>query len=91
MRTVQKQPANAAQPNESTALERQAVLLSVQGRSNILAAVSIVMRDTATLGDTLKHVIHSYNRHGDLIVARGAALRLVKALDVLIAHEEEAL
>lgn len=58
---------------------------------NVIDALSGAAREARQITDELQRVIHSDSRHSNLIVARGAAQRLIKHLEVLLQHEEEAL
>jgi len=60
------------------------------GQPNVITALGTTTREAALIVEKLKPIVHSESRHGDLLVARGAAQRLIQALDVLIAHEEHA-
>lgn len=53
-----------------------------------LEALGIIHARMTTMSNSLKFLIGSSNRHGDLQVLRTAAQQLLEAVDVLIAEEQ---
>jgi hypothetical protein len=53
-----------------------------------LDALKEIAIGSKTISDTLKNLVMSENRHGDLQVIRSAALRLVQAAEILIEEEQ---
>jgi hypothetical protein len=56
--------------------------------SNAFEALRDATRESALVSVKLKELIQSGNRHGDLQVARSAALRIVEHVDRLIGYEQ---
>ena len=55
---------------------------------NAFEALRDATRESALVSVKLKELIQSGNRHGDLQVARSAALRVIESLDRMIAYEQ---
>jgi IclR helix-turn-helix domain len=54
---------------------------------NVFEALRDATRESALLSTKVRELIRSVNRHGDLQVARSAALRVIDSLDRMIAYE----
>jgi hypothetical protein len=59
-------------------------------KSPILAleALAMLWQSTKVMSDTIKGLVGSSNRHGDLQVIRSSAVRAIEAADTLIAEEQ---
>ena len=69
---------------------RAEVNLVRQPVANVIDALSAAAREAGLITEQMKNVIHSSERHSNLTVARGAALRFIGFVDIMLRHEEEA-
>jgi len=96
---TEPQPAPAAVPKKLGKSQKprtikiahdRSVLPKVQPACSALDALRDAHREAKLISQSLRDTVSGFNRHGALIVARGAAKRFSDAIDVLLKAEEGA-
>lgn len=86
---VPKKPGKSAGPRISKSIARDLnIQRTIHPACNALDAVRDAQRESKLISQAFREALTSFNRHGSLIVARGAAKRFIEAVDALIAAEE---
>ena len=82
------EPDPAVKRGKEPRLRRAAKTVEVQ-QPNVMETFANALRDVETIREKLRGLVNSGSRHGDLQVARSAAIRIQESLSILIDAEEQ--